>query len=179
MTCIIGLVEKGKIYLGGDSCASSGSDYSIRKNKKVFKNGNMIFGFTDSFRLGQNLQYSFKLPKQPKTTNDLEFLCSTFINSLVKTFTTYGYIKNPGTKPEGGIFIIGYKGNLYKVWQDFQIEQIYDNFLACGCGESYALGAMQILNSLKLPPQEKVEKALQVAVDFDSAVKGPFNIVTL
>ena len=179
MTCIVGLVDKGKVYLGGDSCGSSGTNYSVRKDKKVFKNGNMVFGFTDSFRMGQILRYSFKPPKQPKNTDDFEFLCSTFIDSLVETFTKYGYIKNPTTRPEGGVFILGYKGNIYKVWQDFQVQQNYENFLACGCGQAYALGALKVLSSYDIHPTKKIEMALKTAESFDSAVKGPFTTVIL
>lgn len=179
MTCIVGLVEKGKVYLGGDSCGTSRTNYTIRKNSKVFKNGQMLIGYAGSFRMGQILQYNFKPPKQSKGTDDLKFLCTTFVDALVKSFTSHGYIKNPGTRPEGGVFIIGYKGNIYKIWQDFQVEQIYGNFMATGCGESYALGALRVLVELKLSPEKKIEKALQITESFDSAVKGPFNIVVL
>jgi ATP-dependent protease HslVU (ClpYQ) peptidase subunit len=62
MTCIVGMVENGKVYIGGDSAGVSGFDYHIREDQKVFQNGDMIFGFTSSFRMGQLLQYSLKIP---------------------------------------------------------------------------------------------------------------------
>lgn len=179
MTCIVAVKEKGKIYLGGDSCGVSGLDYSIRKDKKVFKNGEMVFGFTSSFRMGQILQYSYTLPKHPSKMSDFRYLCSTFITSIIDVFTEHKYIKNPGAVVEGGIFIIGYRGNLYKCWQDFQVELVYEDYLACGCGESYALGALRVMEKTKTHPRKKVEKALKVAESFSAGVKAPFNIVTL
>ena len=36
MTCIAGMINSGKVYIGADSCGSNGSTYSIRKDSKVF-----------------------------------------------------------------------------------------------------------------------------------------------
>jgi len=63
MTCIVGLVENGKVYIGGDSAGVAGLDITTRKDEKVFQKENMIFGFTSSFRMGQILRYSFKNPR--------------------------------------------------------------------------------------------------------------------
>ncbi len=63
MTCIVGLVNKGRTYLGGDSAGVSGLDITVRKDKKVFSNGEFVMGFTSSFRMGQVLQYDFVPPE--------------------------------------------------------------------------------------------------------------------
>ena len=52
MTCIVGLVENGKVYIGGDSAGVAGLDVRMRSDEKVFTKGNMIFGYTSSFRMG-------------------------------------------------------------------------------------------------------------------------------
>ena len=36
MTCIVGWIEEGKTYLGGDSAGGGGHDISIKRDKKVF-----------------------------------------------------------------------------------------------------------------------------------------------
>lgn len=179
MTCIVGLVEKGSVYIGGDSCGLADTDYLIRKDKKVFKNGPMIMGFTDSFRMGQILQYSFKVPKHPKGLSDFGYLCTDFATAVIEVFTEHGYIKNSGNRAEGGTYILGYKGNLYTMYNDFQIELLYDNFTAVGCGESYAKGAMSVLKDAKMSPQKKIEKALETAEYFSAGVRAPYNIVRL
>ena len=45
MTCIIGLVENSKVYIGGDSAGVAGYGLSVRADEKVFKKGDFIFGF--------------------------------------------------------------------------------------------------------------------------------------
>ena len=36
MTCIVGLIEKDKVIIGGDSAASSDCNLFVRKDPKVF-----------------------------------------------------------------------------------------------------------------------------------------------
>ena len=45
MTCIVGYIDK-VAYIGGDSAASGGDSVNIRKDPKVFRNGDFIFGCT-------------------------------------------------------------------------------------------------------------------------------------
>lgn len=51
MTCIVGLEHNGRVYIGADSAGVSGWDLTVRADKKVFRNGSFLFGFTDSFRM--------------------------------------------------------------------------------------------------------------------------------
>ena len=46
MTCIVGLVHEGVVYIGGDSAGVGGMSLTVRADEKVFQNGNvtsMIF----------------------------------------------------------------------------------------------------------------------------------------
>ena len=42
MTCIVGVAKNGKVYIGADSLGSNGFTKEIRKECKVFKNGEML-----------------------------------------------------------------------------------------------------------------------------------------
>lgn len=180
MTCIVGLVDKKKVYIGGDSAGVSGLDYHIREDEKVFKKNDMVFGFTSSFRMGQIIRYSFNIPDHDPRTRDFAYLCTTFIDELIKCFKAKGYAKVNNEVVTGGFFLMGYKENLYQIQSDFQVSQVKRPFDACGCGEDYALGAMEIMSNIKeLKPQEKVEKALAVSESFSAGVRGPFNVVSV
>ena len=39
MTCIVGLVHGGKVYMGGDSAGVGGYCLTVRADEKVFRNG--------------------------------------------------------------------------------------------------------------------------------------------
>ena len=49
MTCIIGLIDNGKVYMGCDSAGVAGLDMYGRADQKIFKVDNFIMGFTTSF----------------------------------------------------------------------------------------------------------------------------------
>ena len=66
MTAIVAIRQDNTVYMGGDSAGVAGLKITIRKDPKVFINGNFLMGFTTSFRMGQLLQYSFKPPEHPK-----------------------------------------------------------------------------------------------------------------
>ena len=65
MTCIVGMVDKlaKNVIIGGDSAESTNVNIFIRKDAKIFQNGNFIIGCTSSFRMIQLLRFTFKPPK--------------------------------------------------------------------------------------------------------------------
>lgn len=180
MTCIVGLVDGGKVYIGGDSAGVSGFNYRIREDQKVFVNGNMIFGFTSSFRMGQLLQYSLKIPDHDPRQDDFKYLCTSFIDSVIDCFKTKGYARIESNEIYGGIFLLGYKGHLYEIESDFQVCEVKRPFSSVGCGMYYALGALEVLyESTALTAEDKIIKTLTVAESYSAGVKGPFNIVSI
>lgn len=86
MTVIVGLVNKGDVYIGGDSAGVAGLDITIRADEKVFTNGPFLMGFTTSFRMGQLLRYKFDPPKQTVNTDDMKYMVTDFIDATRKCF---------------------------------------------------------------------------------------------
>lgn len=177
MTCIVGFIDAQKnTYLGGDSAGVSGLDITIRKDPKVFKKDKMIIGYTSSFRMGQLLRFKLKIPKQPLKIDNYEYMCSLFIDTVRKCLKDNGYAGIKNNEETIGEFIVGYKGNLYKISGDLQVGISEENYSVCGCGSYYALGSLA--TNRDPDPQQKVLKALQVAEKFSGGVRRPFRIVT-
>ena len=107
MTCIVGFVENNKVYMAGDSAGVSGFDYKIREDQKVFKNDNMLFGFTTSFRMGQILQYCLTIPDHDPRIDDFKYLCTTFIDAVIKCFKEKGFGTTSDGEFGGGQFLLG------------------------------------------------------------------------
>ena len=180
MTCIIGFVKDGQVFIGGDSAGVAGLDYHIREDEKVFKKKDMIFGFTSSFRMGQILRYCFDIPDHDPRKDDFDYLCTDFIDGLIRSFKEKGYAKTHNERVSGGVFLVGYRGNLYQIESDFQVGKIHRPFDACGCGESYALGAMEIIVKTGYEkPEDAIIEALTVAEAYSAGVRGPYNIVSI
>lgn len=178
MTCIVGWVEKGTVYMGGDSAGGNSSyDLHVRKDVKVFRVGEMVFGFTDSFRMGQLLHYSFTPPEHSRKKSDMDYLCTDFITAVKKCFKNNEYANVEDSVVTGGTFLLGYRGNLYRICSDFQVGKEFNNFMACGCGQSFALGALKATQSIKMTPVRRLKLAMSVAASLSMGVCAPFRVI--
>jgi ATP-dependent protease HslVU (ClpYQ) peptidase subunit len=175
MTCIVGLVHDGDVYIGGDSAGVAGLSISIRADEKVFGNGPFIMGFTTSFRMGQLLRYKLSPPAQTVHQSDMEYMVTSFIDSCRQCFAGNGFGDKDATM--GGNFLVGYKGKLYNIEGDYQVGVPKSPFDAVGCGSDLALGAMYATEGLK--PEERINAALAAASTFSAGVAPPFIILKL
>ncbi|HZN70319.1 MAG TPA: hypothetical protein VFC00_01345 [Micromonosporaceae bacterium] len=177
MTAIVGLAERGSVYLGGDSAGVDGMSLAVRADTKVFRTGRYLFGFTTSFRMGQLIRYSLKPPK-PK--GDLEdFMATRFIDALRECLKTGGWARKENDREEGGTFLVGIRGQLFAVYEDYQIARAADGFAAVGCGNEIALGAMYATARTGLGPRKRIRIALRAAERFSAGVRGPFVCLSL
>lgn len=174
MTCIVGLETKSGVLIGGDSAAANGWEIDTTRLKKVFRNGKFLIGYTTSFRMGQLLQYKLSVKPQKKKQSDLEYLATTFIDAVRKCLKDGGFKKVENEQEKGGQFLVGYKGILYIVDSDFQVNSSIDGFMAVGCGSDFALGSLW--DTRNLSPKKRVRQALKAAGHFSNGVCGPYYI---
>lgn len=177
MTCIVGLVSGGKVYLGGDSAGVSEYNIVERGDAKVFRNGPFVMGFTSSFRMGQLLRYSLSVPEQTSEQTDDRFMCTTFIDTVRKCLKDGGYARKKDGEETGGIFLVGYKDRMYKIESDFQVGRSRRGYEAVGCGENYALASLWETSNTKARPKIRVLRALKCAEEFSAGVRSPFKVL--
>lgn len=181
MTCIVGYIDKEnrKIIMGGDSAGVSGLDVRIRKDPKVFILKDMIIGYTSSFRMGQLLRFKLVVPENFR--DDIyEYMCTDFIDAVRKCFKENGYTTIKDNTEEVGTFLVGYKGRLFKIENDLQVAEVTDNYDACGCGQSYALGALKVLDFYsreRYDISEIIKISLEIATAFSGGVRPPYTIL--
>jgi ATP-dependent protease HslVU (ClpYQ) peptidase subunit len=179
MTCIVGIVEGGAIYLGGDSAGVAGWDIVTRADAKVFCNGPMIMGFTSSFRMGQLLRYTFTPPSHADDLSTSAYMCTVFINAIRDCLKAGGYAKKDSERESGGTFLVGYRGQLFQIADDYQVGEVAYPYNAVGCGAHIALGALHATASLEMKPKKRLTAALKAAEEFSNGVRGPFHIECL
>lgn len=179
MTCIVGLVEDGVIYMGGDSAAVGGLSIETRADPKVFVNGPMIFGFTSSFRMGQLLQYALQIPEQLPSKTDMAYLVTDFMDAIRALYQNHGFMGKSEDREDGGTFLLGYRGTLYKVGDDFQVACVAHPYDAVGCGGDIALGALHAMTGMKRAPPAKIRAALAASAEFSAGVRPPFYVASL
>ena len=176
MTAIVGLAHNGRVYLGGDSAGTSGWDLTVRSDPKVFRNGPYAIGFTSSFRMGQLLRHAFQ-PPMPGADLD-RFMTTTFIDAIRDCLKAGGWASKTSDQEQGGEFLVGVCGRLFKICSDYQVAEAADGYDAAGCGDQAARGALFATADIQLKPRRRLEIALAAAEHFSGGVRGPFRIVT-
>ena len=174
MTCIVGLVSKGQVFIGGDSAATDRAlAQVVRTDRKVFRNGDFVMGFTSSYRMGQLLAFNFNPPKPRVGTEIMAYMVTDFIDAARACMKAGGYAQIKEAREEGGTFLVGYAGRLFLISDDFQVGESAHGYDACGCGDSVALGSLRSTREWT-DPQERLREALEAAATFNAGVKGPF-----
>jgi ATP-dependent protease HslVU (ClpYQ) peptidase subunit len=177
MTCVVGLVQKGRIYLGVDSAAVQGWTRRVSQVSKVFRRGPFLIGYTTSFRMGQLLEHHLNVTPQTEKQTDMAYMVTHFIEAVRVLLKEKGFTKVESNTEKGGQFLVGYRKQLYTIESDFQVGHMNEQFDAIGSGADFALGAMKALD--KVPPMIRVRKALEIAANYNMGVCAPFSIKTL
>lgn len=177
MTCIIGLLDKNKVYIGGDTFGSNGHFGQEHDHSKVFRVNDFIIGGTSSFRMLDILEYSFS-PRKPYPDDDIEkYMRTVFVDAARQSMKTGGFAIVKDTWCEtGGTFLVGYKDKLWEVQGDFSVLNCAP-FASCGSGYEVALGSLYTTGTLKMEPEDRIKIALEAASKYIVSVGGKFTIL--
>lgn len=178
MTCIVGMAHEGSVIIGADSAGADGwLNRRIRSDRKVFTNGHLIFGFTSSFRMGQLLQFELTPPPVIEGQAPYEYAVKALVPAIRRTLREGGWIKTERGHDEGGLFLVGFRGHLFRIDGDFQVGESTEAYESVGCGDCYAMGAMHAAHALA--PKDRLLAGLEAAAKFSAGVAGPFNFVEI
>lgn len=178
MTAIVGVVEDGKVWLGGDSAGVGGLSMQVRSDPKVFKNGDFVIGYTSSFRMGQILEHHLSAPQPFEGEGGMAYMVKRFIPAVKEQLKSHGFQRTNDGQDSGGTFLVGYRGELYEVEDDYQVGRVLQRYHAVGCGRDLAIGSLFTTNDFELSPRERITLALQAAAEFSAGVRGPFTIIS-
>lgn len=186
MTCVVGLIKSGKVYMGSDSAAvdEKGGHIFAQKSPKVFTVGQFGIAFVDSFRMGQILQYEWVPPRFTGSPKALDkFMRTKFIDSVKDAFKGGGYGNfgpNVEDGDQGGIFLVAVRGTgrLFYVDDDFQVGENIIPYYAEGIGMDFALGSLHSTQNMR-DPYKRMELALAAASQFSVGVCPPYHYIEL
>lgn len=183
MTCIAGLVEvNGRVWIGGDSAGSNQYQLTVRRDPKVFRIGDILFGTAGSFRMAQLLRCAFMPPPHPDGMDTERYLVKVFIDAVRQLFKDAGAAKAVNDQEQGNYFLLGYRRQLWRVEPDYQVGQALEGYDAVGTGAEVAFGALYVLQhggAPSLTPRDKIRLTLEAAEQWQPAVRRPFTIDAL
>lgn len=176
MTCIVALRDtSGTLWMGGDSAGVAGWEVTLTAQPKVFRLGDMLIGYTTSFRMGQLLQYALVLPEIDAA--DLHrYMVTKFIDAVRLCLKAGGYAKKENEEERGGCFLVAVHGRIFRIDNDYQVFEDAFGTDAVGCGEAYARGALYA--NPHLEPQKRIVQALEAAALYSTGVRAPFLVIS-
>ena len=181
MTCIAGIVEEGKIYMGADSCVTIGNIIAIKRYPKIWQKSNMLFGTSGSCRTTDLLKFSLTIPKHPSDIDDITYITTLLLNDVQKCLIDgieSSTTTNGVAETNNSVALVGYNGNLYEIDPDYSIMTVKDNYMAIGCGKDLALGSLHTSTGNR-NPLERLKMALEAAAYNSWGVEPPFDYLTL
>jgi len=173
MTCIVAVSDGSRVTVGADSASVADESLMIRADQKIFKLGELIIGFTSSFRMGQVLQHLTQVPKAPSDDRDLmRYMVAEFIPAIRSSLRDAGFSSVENNVESGGTFIVAIRSKIFCVYSDFQIASPACDYAAVGCGDQIAEGSLFSTEGESV--ERRVEVALRAAQAHCSAVRSPF-----
>ncbi len=178
MTCIVGYLSPTRtVVLGGDSCASSSNIRYTVSQPKVFKKGEFLIGYTSSFRFGQLVEHDLELPYPAPGSDPLAVMMGEFIPKLRHLLKEQGFSKVENNVETGGQLIVGLRGRLFEVQDDFSVLEHKSGYCAVGSGADFALGSLHTSRTAGAEARDAVMAALRAAEAFAPGVMEPFTVL--
>lgn len=182
MTLIVGFVNGGEVYLGGDSSLSDGRTIRPTAEPKVFHFGPFIMGTSGSCVIPDaifNLQPSIweDSPLNPRAT------VFHFVVELKRELERLGMLgsdEGQAIMPDYSYILIGYKGRLFTVQHDFSVVEYDTDHAAIGANEELALGIIAAIrgHSEIHSPDAIVLATLDIASQVSPNIIAPFHVIS-
>lgn len=186
MTCIVGLVEKDSVWMGGDACGIDGHlDRAAMVAPKVFrKEGRtyeVLIGYTSTFRFGQLLEHGLRLPSHPPREDEVErWVAVDFVDALRACVEGGGHMETESGRESCGTMLLAVAGRLFRIQGDFGFTECRRGYDAVGCGSGYAISSLFTSGAAgDIKPKKRVRLALEATEALNGGVMGPFEIQRL
>ena len=191
MTCIIGYVHDGKVYMGCDSASASGWETRrLGKTKKIIYlpyMGKMLLGVAGWPRVSQILCHHLKdflddTVFADYVTNKAWFVGEHIVEPIRSCLRRYNLLEteNDIERMKDTEILLGFAGELFSIGPSFCIEQYVEPFTAIGVGSQYAMGAMEAFMLREdFEPEFIVRQALRISGQFCNGVCDPYHVEVL
>lgn len=178
MTAIVGLVHKGRVWMGGDSAFSNDEEVWIQRDPKVFRRGDVLFGVCGYARFEALLRYVVEIPRFRKGTDVAQWCNVELAYEIRKAHINDGYSHNAGPfEIEDCQALIGVAGALFIMESDLCFWRTLEDFSAIGSGAGPA--RTSLCETQKLQPRTRLKRALERAAKETTGVRPPFTYEVL
>jgi ATP-dependent protease HslVU (ClpYQ) peptidase subunit len=179
MTAIVAIADGSKVFMGADSCVSSGDLRLTLPEPKVHRLGEeMLAAACGQLRLNNLVRYAVDLPERTHA-EDEGYLIREAIPALQAAFKEAGFTEiDSNVQTIDSAILLGYRGGIYKIGSTFSVMRIAE-YAAIGSGAAYALGSLYQTAPFGYRPEYRIERALEAAAAFSSSVAPPFAVLSV
>ena len=186
MTCIVGLVHEGTVYVGGDSQGTYGGTVVVPMDRgKVSRRGEFLLGSCGSGRVAALLRHAFEPPKLAAGKDLDAYMAGDFASAMYELLSAHHALAKESETSrdcmgEGGAVLVGARGRLFLLDSYFCPSPVADTYFAIGSGGDVALGVLYALaEDDRYKPHTKVERAIQAAIKHVDGCGGPVTVLEL
>jgi len=169
MTAIVGVTQGTRVYMGSDSAISSDEYIGRSANPKIFKKKGLLIGGAGSSRCWTLIKNNLFPRVRQKKELAIDYIESAVVSGIRKV------VKENGGPMEGYTFLVGYRGKLFEVMDDWGVCEYIENYAAIGSGYLPCLGSLYTTAHWK-DPVKRIRVALEASAKFVPSVEGPFHI---
>lgn len=180
MTCVVGWIDtkNKRVVMGADSLASDSWQAFSLNQPKIWKHGEMLIGCTGSVRFLDLLRYGLTLPEHVDDVDPHEYMVVSVIPILRKLFLDNGFLTKNNEREKGdGLALIGYRQRLFVVEENFAVTESTRSFAAVGSGYCFALGACTVLDKQNIVVRDKVQQAIEAAIEHNPWCGGEIVVL--
>lgn len=172
MTCIVGVSDGERVYMGADSLGSTAWTGDVFRTPKLFKRGPFLLGCCGDYRYTQLLMHAWDPPRPGKNID--KFVATELVDSIWHTLEAGGALhKSKGVGTTGGMCLLAYHGRVWRLEDNFGVIEPESGFTAMGSGEDLAMGSLHTTRGDR--PKRRVRAALEAASAYDIHVGGPLH----
>lgn len=180
MTCIVGIAQNGRVWLGGDSfMLADGLVYPAES--KLFRVGDFIVGGAGGWRYCQLLAHALELNPPAPDADIRKYLVTDFTEAVRAAVSRFGRMEKDadGAESTGSRALIGVRGCLYNFDGSLSYIPIAKGFAAIGSGSHVAMGSLYETEGSDMEPGERLSRALEAAEALTDGVRRPFTYEVL
>lgn len=179
MTCIVGLVEDGAVYMGGDSLGVEGWRGVLHRRPKVMRRDGMLIGAAGDRILHDVLRYApDPFPQFVAGEDPDAYVATVFVPRMCAMLEAAGGLRRESNELSisGGVMLGLPGGHLVRIDRSGAVIHSALDYDAIGSGNDVALGSLYTSTTA---PAERILIALRAAAEFDRSVRGPFEVLKL
>jgi hypothetical protein len=180
VTCIIGLVDKGEVWMGADSAFSTECNTWTFRNPKIFRRGDLMVGVTGDIRVSQVMQFGgLDVAFTPPPSEDFQrWVVGEFVPSVRTILQSAGVAsKKDEVESFDSRILIGHAGQLCCIECNYGVSWPAGSFFAVGSGADVAMGALYGAFDTTRSAEDRILLALKASERYCRNVRGPLAVL--